>query len=77
MKKVLLIVGISVVLFLAWAMLRTPSPEEKERGYASRAIDLCWQDQKRKSLPPDQARFIAGACEKMGNEYKTKFGRSP
>lgn len=48
-----------------------------EKATARRAIDLCWEDQRRKSLPPDQARFIAGACEKMESNFRQRFGHSP
>jgi hypothetical protein len=63
--------------FVLWALLRTPSPEEQARMSARRAIETCWQDQQRKSLPPEQARFIAGACEGMEKEFRARFNASP
>lgn len=77
MKRALLVVFGAVALFLLYAMVRTESPEERERWAAKGAIDLCWKDQERKSLPPDQARFIAGACERMEADFTTKYGRKP
>ncbi|MBL0390569.1 hypothetical protein JJ685_05375 [Ramlibacter monticola] len=42
-----------------------------------RAIQLCWQDQARKSLEPSAARFVAATCEKLETEYMQKHGRRP
>lgn len=77
MKKVLMWVGGAVVLFFAWALLRTPSPEENERYAERSAIELCWKDQQRKSLAPETARFIAGACEKMEADFRAKHRMNP
>lgn len=66
-----------VVAFVLWALIRTPSPDEQAQSSQRRAIELCWSDQQRKSLPPDQARFIAGACESMEAQYRTRWGRAP
>ena len=49
----------------------------EERRTVRDAIDLCWQDQQRKSNAPDIARFIAGACEKMENDFRNKYGVNP
>lgn len=77
MKIALQVILVLVAAFLAWAFLRTPSPEEREKSSARRAIELCWQDQGRKSLAPDAARFIAGACEKMETDFVAKYGVKP
>lgn len=50
-----------------------PQPKEQDR----RAIDLCWEEQKRKSLDPQQQRFIAGACELMERNFTQKYGQRP
>lgn len=77
MKKVLITLGSLIGVFVLWALLRTPSPEEVERSNARMGIDACWQDQQRKSLEPSQARFIASVCEKMEADYRKKHGRNP
>lgn len=77
MKRVLIAVAAAFAVFVVWAVVRTPSPEEVERRVAERAIETCWTDQQRKSLEPSQARFIAGACEKMEADYKKLHGRNP
>ncbi len=48
-----------------------------EKDIARRAVSLCWQDQSRKSLTPGEARFIAGACEKMESDFRQRWGHSP
>lgn len=70
------IVGVPVGLFVLMMIIGSLSPPS-ESGTARRAIDLCWSEQQRKSLPPDQARFIAGACEKMESDFKKKYGHAP
>jgi hypothetical protein len=49
------------------------SDKERERA----AISLCWEDQGRKSLEPDAARFVARACEMMEADFLKKHGRRP
>lgn len=51
--------------------------DTSEKGSARRAISLCWEDQKKASLPPAQARFIAGACERMEADFRQKYNASP
>lgn len=66
-----------LTLFVLWAVMRTPSPEEEAKSRLRRAIDLCWEEQSRKSLPPEQARFIAGACEKMESDFRSTYRVNP
>lgn len=65
------------VAFLAFGAVVGSRPDVKARSSEQRAIDLCWEDQKRKSHDPDTARFIAGACEGMEQKYAAKHGRQP
>lgn len=67
----------AVGLFLMWALLRTPSPEENARFNARYAIEQCWKQQERKSLDPGTARFVAGACEQMEADFRKKHGVNP
>lgn len=66
-----------VVLVALIAVNRPSTPEEAERSNRRRAIELCWEGQARKSLTPAEARFIAGACEKMEADYRQLYGRAP
>jgi hypothetical protein len=54
---------------------RTPASDEKAK--LRRAIASCWREQSRKSLAPEQALFIAGACEKMQADYRGRFRAEP
>lgn len=67
----------AVGLFLTWALMRTPSPEEDAKFKARYAIELCWKQQERKSLDPGAARFVAGACEQMEADFRRKYGVNP
>ena len=53
------------------------SPETKEKAQKRDAIKVCWSDHDKKSLDDDAKRFIAGVCEKMEADFKTKYGVSP
>lgn len=55
----------------------TPSADSEAKAHARRAIDLCWSEQARKSITPGEARFIAGACEKMERDFRSKWGVNP
>lgn len=53
------------------------TPDGKERSNSRLAIELCWNEQSRKSLDPSAARFAASACEKMESDYRNRWGTNP
>ena len=63
--------------FILWALLRTPSPEDDAKSQARAAIDLCWDEQKRKSFDPSTAQFVARTCEMMDADFRKKYGVAP
>lgn len=67
----------AVGLFVVWALVRTPSPEENARRRAEDVIAYCWKEQGKKSLDPAAARFAASTCEKLTDDYRAKYGRNP
>lgn len=75
--KVLLMLAAAFAMFMAWALLRTPTQEELARRQERLAIELCWKEQGRKSLEPSTARFVAGACEKMEADFRAQHGVAP
>lgn len=68
-------VGIPLVLFIV--MIVAGQGGDKQKAQSRAAIDLCWNEQERKSLDPSGARFIAGACERMESEFIQKYGHKP
>ena len=70
-------IAVVVVLFLAYGAKVSNTPLGKEKAAARDAIDLCLKEQERKSLTPQEARFIAGACEMMENDFSKKYGVRP
>lgn len=69
-----------LVLFLIVMIRMSPSGSSSgmdEKSQARYAIDLCWENQRKKSLPPDQQRFIAGACEMMEQKFVEKYRHKP
>ena len=72
MKK-LLVVPLSVLLLIGC----DNSPEAKEKIRKRDAIDYCWSTYEKKSNTDAEKRFIAGACEKMEDDFRSKYGRNP
>lgn len=74
MKVIKWVIGLPVAflafLFALGAILKATDTPPSASTQSSVAIDLCWQEQAKKSNTPDQARFIAGACEKMEADAK-------
>lgn len=73
----LTIVGVLATAFVAFALHQADSPEGKAKAKLRHGIELCWQEQQRKSLTPDVQRFIAGACEKMERDFEDRFHVRP
>lgn len=72
MKKYLAIIAVSIFLVGC-----DESPEAKEKASKRDAIDYCWSSQEKKSNSESEKRFIAGACEKMEDEFRAKYGVNP
>jgi hypothetical protein len=71
---------IPVLLFVAFLIFGATvgeTPEAREKQKAREVIKLCWQDQSRKSLPPDTARIVASMCEKMEDDFRAKYRSNP
>ncbi|MCG2586528.1 zinc-ribbon domain-containing protein [Massilia sp. TS11] len=66
-----------VVLFLGFGATLSDTPEARAKFADRKAIELCWEDQAKKSNTPVAARTIAGFCEKMEADFKAKYGVSP
>lgn len=72
----LILIGIFAAL-IAIAFIAGSSPEVQLRVTDREKIDFCWTQQKRPSQTPSEARFIAGACEKMEEDFRERHGRNP
>lgn len=71
-----LVVG-AFVCFLLFGLVRGETPEELAQHQERKAIELCWQDQQKKSLAPDSARLIASMCEGLETTFRQKYNRNP
>lgn len=63
--------------FLAFGALVGNSPEAKEKQRERGAIELCWDEFKRKSLDASTKQFVAGTCEMMERKFTSKHGHKP
>lgn len=73
MKKAAISIAVLVVLFLAFGAIFGDKEKAKARG----VIDLCWQEQGRKSLSTSEAQFVAGTCERMEEDFLRRYGHKP
>lgn len=74
------VLGVPVGLFAAFMLLGafvSRSPDAQALGQERRAIALCWENQAKKSADPEQARFIAGACELLEQRFQQAHGLRP
>lgn len=55
----------AIALLMVIGSCAGSTPEGRDRSNKRAAIDLCWQEQSKKSNDPATAQFIAGTCEKM------------
>lgn len=67
----------AVVAFLGFGAMVGNSPEAKAKARERQVIELCWDDQKRKSLAPAEQRFVASTCEMLENDFRRKHGHNP
>lgn len=65
------------VLVMAIGSCAGNTPEGKARGIDRTAIEVCWDEQGRKSLDPSSGRFVASVCEKMERDFRDRWGVSP
>jgi hypothetical protein len=70
-------VALGIFGFFVIGVWVSPPASSNEKWQARRAIENCWDDQKKKSLDPGTQRLIAGACEKMERDFTQKYGTSP
>jgi len=66
-----------VVAFLGFGLVAGNSPEAKEKAQERSVIDLCWEDQKRKSFSDGTQRFVARVCENLEDDFAKKHGHRP
>lgn len=77
LAKTMLILTAVVVAFLSFGAYKASTPEGKEKSRARAAIELC-RDRESSYRGSENARnFLSGACEKMEDDFRAKFGVSP
>jgi hypothetical protein len=69
--------GIAAAAFIAFGFMLPDTPETRERAHSREVIRSCWHEQERKSLSPEAARFVAGACEQMESDFRAKWNLEP
>jgi len=76
-KRWLVVLLVVVAVIFIWGLSISSTPEAKAKARERAAIDLCWEDYKRKSLDPATQRFVASACEMMENKFRETHGVDP
>ncbi len=63
--------------FLLFGATVGNTPEANERAHARAVIKTCWGEQARKSLDSGTARFVASTCERLENDFRSKYRAEP
>lgn len=63
--------------FLLFTFKVSGDPAAQKRSQDRAAIDLCWQEQSRKSNSAATGGFVAEACEAMERRYEEVHGVKP
>ena len=66
-----------VAVFFGCGALLSNTPTATAKDQDRKVIEVCHRDQERKSLEPSTARFVAGVCERLEDEFRQKYGVSP
>lgn len=67
-----------VVLLVLFVVINRPAgavADEKSRE--RQVIEVCWDEWRRPSVPPDQKHVLAGVCEDMEAKFTQKHGHRP
>jgi hypothetical protein len=72
----IVLVSIPVAILAIGAMIGS-TPAGREKAGDRNAIELCWQEQGRKSNSAPTAQFVAGACEMLESKFAAKYGHRP
>jgi hypothetical protein len=75
-KLVIVVVGL-VVAFLAFGFFVGGSPEAQAKARARAAIELCHKEESSYTGPAGARQIISGACVKLENDFRTRFGFAP
>lgn len=63
--------------FMLVGLVGSRSPTGQAKANARSAISICWAEQSKKSLDAGSAQFVAGACERMEEEFQRKWNARP
>ncbi len=77
LKKVLLGLAALVVAFLVFGAIMANTPEGKEKQRARDVIEQCHREEKAWTGTASAKSIITGACKKLEDDYRAKFGRNP
>lgn len=67
----------AIVIFLGFGAIVGNTPEAKEKSRARSAINLCRKEEREYTGPVGSKKIITGACEKLENDFRTRFGLEP
>lgn len=71
------VAGLFFGLLLLSSIFSARTPQDDAKSKARALISKCWDDQKRKSLDPAAARYLAGMCEKFEDDFRQAHGHNP
>lgn len=70
-------VTLLVLLVLFVVINRPAGAVADEKSRERQVIEVCWEEQRRPSVPPDQKYVMAGVCEDLEVKFIQKHGHRP
>lgn len=75
--KIIIAIPAAFVVAVLASNAISPDPQSDEKYNKRAAIKMCWEDWEKKSNPPGLSRLIASACEKMEDDFTSKYRIRP
>lgn len=64
-------------VFVVFAIIGANDPLSKEKQRARDVIDLCKSDLQKQAVGSGTYRLVDGACTRLENEFRAKYGVNP
>lgn len=68
---------VAAVLFLGFGAIVSNTPQGKAKIQARDAIDLCHREESSYAGTAGAKSIITGACRKLEDDFRLKFGHAP
>lgn len=77
LAKILITVTVLFVAFIGFGFYVGSTPEGQAKSKARAAIDLCHDEERNYAGSAGAMSIISGACRKLENDFRIRFGHAP